>query len=306
MDWVAQVTVLPRTIRAPIQTARVVHDCRRTAEAHRLRAHELAAQIPATAIIEEARGDVDAATRVALDELRAHQDSARRWREPRAPAALLNAEAGASIGPMLPRSARTLAVLIPLAACGPNYRYAYEGEAAFERCYALDYESAVTAGDRQACWSTWLQTYSYGANPDRLDYARGRLTASSNGAPPPALSSGSAPALAPTNPTVPMAPVAPPAAPILANAGGPLPSAPQTPTVPSSPPSSPPAPAMLPITAPSPTTAPETAAGEPPGTACANECRSSWRGCGGRCAQRDAACEARCDDSFRDCMRGCY
>ncbi len=81
MDWVAQVTPLPRTIRAPIQTARVVHDCRRTAEAHRLRAHELAAQIPAAAIIEEARGDADAATRAALDDLRAHQDSARRWRE---------------------------------------------------------------------------------------------------------------------------------------------------------------------------------------------------------------------------------
>lgn len=201
---------------------------------------------------------------------------------------------------MHPRSARTLAVVILSAACGPNYRYAYEGEAAFERCYALDYESAVTTGDRQACWSTWLQTYSYGANPDRLDYARGRLTANSTGAPPPTLSSGSAtPPAPPASLPAPAAPAVP-AAPILANAV--TPPAPPT-TIP---PPAPPAPAVLPLTAPSPTTAPESVGGEPPGTSCANECRSGWRGCGGRCAQRDAACEARCDDSFRDCMRGCY
>jgi hypothetical protein len=198
---------------------------------------------------------------------------------------------------MQPRSVRTLALVIVTAACGPNYRYAYEGEAAFERCYALDYENAVTPGDRQACWSTWLQTYSYGANPDRLDYARGRLTASGNGAPPPTLSSGSAPVLAPTS----APPPAPTAAPILANATAPAPALPSA-----IPPAPTPAPAALPITAPSPTTLPESAGAEPPGTSCANECRSSWRACGGRCTQRDAACEARCDDSFRDCMRGCY
>lgn len=81
MAWVAQVTELPRTIRAPIHTARVVFDCRRTAEAHRARAHEIAQQIPATAIIEETRSGVDIGTGEALASLRAHQDAARRWRE---------------------------------------------------------------------------------------------------------------------------------------------------------------------------------------------------------------------------------
>lgn len=81
MSWLAQVTSLPRSIRAPIDTARVVFDCRRTAEAHRGCAHELASVLPATAIIEEASGRVDRPTQEALDALRAHQDSARRWRE---------------------------------------------------------------------------------------------------------------------------------------------------------------------------------------------------------------------------------
>ena len=38
---------------------------------------------------------------------------------------------------------RPLAFVFALAACGPNYRYAYEGEGAFERCYALDYDNAA-------------------------------------------------------------------------------------------------------------------------------------------------------------------
>jgi hypothetical protein len=179
--------------------------------------------------------------------------------------------------------------------CGPNYRYAYEGEAAFERCYALDYESAVTPGDRAGCWSAWLQHYSYGANPDRLDYARSRLTASSVAGPQSAT-------LNPTSPNapIPAAPsVAPPqlAAPILANTPAATPPAP-TPAAPRPP--------GLPLTAPPATSAAPAASGDPPGSSCANECRSSWGSCGGGCTRRDAACEARCDDVYRDCMRGCY
>lgn len=200
------------------------------------------------------------------------------------------------------RASRALLLLAVPAACGPNYRYAYEGESAFERCYALDYESSVTPGDRQACWSHWHQTYAYGANPDRLDYARSRLTASSVGGPPPSAT------LVPSAP--PQGPQRGPAMPIVANTA-PSPSPSPTPSVMPPPaaataPAAPPAPTGLPLVAPSPTTPAESAAVEPPGTSCANECRGSWRTCGGRCAQRDAACEARCDDGYRDCMRGCY
>ncbi|MDB4932278.1 MAG: hypothetical protein JWM10_4762, partial [Myxococcaceae bacterium] len=63
-----------------------------------------------------------------------------------------------------------------LAGCGPNYRYVYDGESAFERCYGLDYDSTVGDPARASCWSTWLQSYSYGANPDRVDFARNRLS----------------------------------------------------------------------------------------------------------------------------------
>lgn len=167
--------------------------------------------------------------------------------------------------------------------CGPNYRYAYDGEAAFERCYALDYDGAVTPGDRSACWSAWLQTYAYGANPDRLDYARNRLTASST----------------PGAQNTPLSPTAPPTA-------APAASAPIVANTPPAAPTTAPESSGMPRTAPPPTSVPPTPAGEPPGSSCANECRSSWGTCGGRCAQRDAACEARCDDVYRDCMRGCY
>lgn len=81
MSYLAQVTTLPRSIRETIHTARVVVDCRRTAEAHRASALELSQLLPATAMIDEARGTADGATLDALLQVRAQQDAARRWRE---------------------------------------------------------------------------------------------------------------------------------------------------------------------------------------------------------------------------------
>lgn len=81
MEYLARVTALPRSIRAPIDTARVIHDCRRTAEAHRACANEIGATLPSSAVIDEARGALDHASLAALSELRSHQDAARRWRE---------------------------------------------------------------------------------------------------------------------------------------------------------------------------------------------------------------------------------
>lgn len=81
MSYLAQVTTLPRSIRETIHTARVVVDCRRTAEAHRAAALELSQNLAPTAMIDEARGTADEATLDALVQVRAQQDAARRWRE---------------------------------------------------------------------------------------------------------------------------------------------------------------------------------------------------------------------------------
>ena len=81
MSYLAQVTTLPRSIRETIHTARVVVDCRRTAEAHRSLALELSQNLSPTAMIDEVRGHADASTLSTLGEVRSQQDAARRWRE---------------------------------------------------------------------------------------------------------------------------------------------------------------------------------------------------------------------------------
>lgn len=81
MQFVQMVTPLPKVISAPIQTARVVADCRRTSEAHRKAALDLGALVPTTAVIEEVRGSLDERVAAKLAEMRGHQEAARRWRE---------------------------------------------------------------------------------------------------------------------------------------------------------------------------------------------------------------------------------
>lgn len=81
MSYLAQVTTLPRSIRETIHTARVVVDCRRTAEAHRTLALELSQSLSPTAMIDEVRGSADAVTLTTLGNVRSQQDAARRWRE---------------------------------------------------------------------------------------------------------------------------------------------------------------------------------------------------------------------------------
>lgn len=185
---------------------------------------------------------------------------------------------------------------LALVACGPNYRYVYDGEAAFERCYALDYDEAATAPTRQQCWSAWLQSYSFGAVGDRVDYARAHASGMSQQQLPQA---PQAPAASPP-PGAMMEPLASPEAP---------------------PPTT--APAMTqqaatawrreqisvggnPVAAPPPTEAPAAPETEPPGASCASECHATWHTCGTRCTGNDAACVARCDDGYRECMRGCF
>ncbi len=81
MQYIAMVTPLPKAIGAPIHTARVIADCRRTSEAHREIAQRLALEVPSTAVIEEVRGTLDSRVAQRLAEMRGQQEAARRWRE---------------------------------------------------------------------------------------------------------------------------------------------------------------------------------------------------------------------------------
>jgi hypothetical protein len=65
--------------------------------------------------------------------------------------------------------------------CGPSAQSIYEGDVRFEHCYRLDLELDVASSHRQACWSTWLDRYTYGQSRDRLEYARRRVRAFASG-----------------------------------------------------------------------------------------------------------------------------
>jgi hypothetical protein len=73
MEYLAHVTELPRFIDAPIDTSRVVIDCRRTAEAHRDEARRLLTGIAPTDCVPLA----DQLQRIAAD---AQRDAEARWR----------------------------------------------------------------------------------------------------------------------------------------------------------------------------------------------------------------------------------
>lgn len=81
MEYLVRVTKLPRSLSEQIHTARVVVDCRRTADAHRAAALELDAALPPDAFLAEAKGQASVATCATLAAVRAQQDAARRWRE---------------------------------------------------------------------------------------------------------------------------------------------------------------------------------------------------------------------------------
>ncbi|HEX2874465.1 MAG TPA: hypothetical protein VHP33_24595 [Polyangiaceae bacterium] len=65
--------------------------------------------------------------------------------------------------------------------CGPSAQSIYEGDVRFEHCYRLDLELDVASSHRQACWTTWLDRYTYGQSRDRLEYARRRVRAFAGG-----------------------------------------------------------------------------------------------------------------------------
>ncbi|MEZ4407235.1 MAG: hypothetical protein R3A52_12250 [Polyangiales bacterium] len=205
---------------------------------------------------------------------------------------------------MRPALRLSLAALLAAVGCGPNYRYVYDGEGAFERCYALDFDVDIAPAARSECWANWLQAYAYGSTSDRVEYARGRLASISRQTDSGAVAT---PPAAPHAPTAPAdEPVVNRAAPAILtpDAGdAPLRSNVMVSTFDAVLPRatrrrrrwSPPATALA-----------QGAIGEPPGARCGDDCRTQWSGCGERCTARDAACVAQCDERYRECMRGCF
>lgn len=68
-----------------------------------------------------------------------------------------------------------------LLGCGPSLKSVHEGTVRFEHCNRLDLDQQATKGDCGKCWATWLNEYTYGQPRDRIDYARKRERALSNG-----------------------------------------------------------------------------------------------------------------------------
>lgn len=57
----------------------------------------------------------------------------------------------------------------------------HQADSFFEQCYSADYDPRVTYEQRQECWAAWLEHYTTGQPPERIDYANLRLTAIESG-----------------------------------------------------------------------------------------------------------------------------
>jgi hypothetical protein len=88
-------------------------------------------------------------------------------------------------GPKAP-SKRVVSALFAAAlgagvACGPSLKNVHEGTVRFEHCNRLDLDDKIAKNECKLCWSGWLAEYTYGQPRDRIDYARRRAKALSNG-----------------------------------------------------------------------------------------------------------------------------
>jgi len=75
----------------------------------------------------------------------------------------------------------SLLLLLAVGACGASAQSIYEGNVRFEHCYRLDLEVDTAPTHRHACWSEWLNLYTYGQPRDRIEYARRRDHSFANG-----------------------------------------------------------------------------------------------------------------------------
>jgi hypothetical protein len=163
----------------------------------------------------------------------------------------------------------------------------YEGDVRFEHCYRLDLERDVAVTHRQACWTTWLDRYTYGQSRDKLEYARRRVRAFGTGdADRPQLRIGDGQqeqrdarqfylvVPAPTSVHAPPPPIA-----TRTNVTEP-----------------PPAPSSaVPL------------AKAAPGASCAEECQGAFSSCNQACdpVAKSTACKS-CDPDYKKCMQRCF
>lgn len=174
--------------------------------------------------------------------------------------------------------------------CGPSVQSIYEGDVRFEHCYRLDLEVDVAPTHRQACWTTWLDRYTYGQPRDKLEYARRRVRAFASGdVDKPELRVGHETAqqdarqfyLVVPSPTSVHAP--PPPIATRLNAVAEPPPAPSSEALAKS--------AEKPM----------------PGEDCATACRGAFNSCNQACdpSAKTPACKS-CDPDYKKCMQRCF
>jgi hypothetical protein len=198
------------------------------------------------------------------------------------------------------RSVRhALALLVPAlifagpclgAGCGPSVQSIYEGDVRFEHCYRLDLELDVAPTHRQACWTAWLDRYTYGQPRDKLEYARRRLRAFSTGdADKPELHLGQSQAQQDARQFYLVVPQ-----PTSVHASPP-PIATRLNAVTDPPP------------APSSDALAKSADKAAPGEECASACRSAFGSCNQACdpVAKSPACKS-CDPDYKKCMARCF
>ncbi len=162
----------------------------------------------------------------------------------------------------------------------------HQSNAYFERCHAADFDPTVRPELRRECWARWLQHYTQGQPPDRVDYARGRVAALEDGediAPLPGMqrtalgSSYTASFLTMEEQAQSEAETSDPEVELPADTQEAL------------------EPAVAEIPAP-----PDVTGG------CAPVCTPRWNDCMSQCDGRAASCREACETEHRTCMRGCY
>jgi len=170
--------------------------------------------------------------------------------------------------------------------CGPSVQSIYEGNVRFEHCYRLDLERDVATTHRQACWTAWLDRYTYGQSRDKLEYARRRVHAFSSGdVDRPQLRIGESQphqqdarqfylvVPAPTSVHAPPPPIA----------------------------------TRMNAVEPAPVSSAEPLAKAAPGEGCASDCHSAFMSCNQACdpAAKSTACKS-CDPDYKKCMQRCF
>jgi len=173
--------------------------------------------------------------------------------------------------------------------CGPSVQSIYEGNVRFEHCYRLDLELDVATTHRQACWTTWLDRYTYGQSRDRLEYARRRVRAFAGGdVDRPQLRLGENQQQRDARQFYLVVP-----APTSVHAPPP-PIATRMNLVTDPPPSGP-------------TASSKPAEKVAPGEDCGSACRSAFSSCNQACdpAAKSAACKS-CDPDYKKCMQRCF